>query len=458
MKVKKMLGALLALICITCFCMTPVTVQAYNEIVEITEEDQVVDSYRGVDALYRPNAYETTLPYNCAGYVRSFYQEIYGVNVTNLFCGQTPNGNKDGQAVGFVRVKSPQAGDICGEVKLAKGTNHWTIVRKVQGDTIVVIEQNYKWTGADGKIYCQVNRQIPYKEAGDYRFYRLESKTDANEIYVEGIVTPEQDKTAKSENKTEIKKATTKASTAKATEKTTEKATTKASTAKATEKTTEKAATKASTAKATEKTTEKAATKASTAKATEKTTEKATTKASTAKATEKTTEKAATKASTAKATEKTTEKAATKVSTAKVTAKPTAKTSATKVTAKPTTKVSIAKPTEKPTEKATVEAAAKKGIQSIISNISELAVHRKAQFHLQVTYEQSGKTVKDVTYRSEDPTIAKVNKEGIVSAVSSGKTRIIMTVGDAETACTVTVYERPQTAEVVEITAKEGKS
>ena len=265
----------IATLCMMLQCDVTISTQAvtYNKIVEITDDEQVVDSFRGVDAIYRYNAYETELPWNCAGYVRAFYQQIYGVNVTNLFRGQIPNGNKDGQYVEFAQVASPKIGDICGEVK--ENSNHWTIVRKVMGDTIVVIEQNYKWV-SDDKIYCQIKRKINYKEA-DYRFYRLASNTkDSERVTIE---LPAEQATEKSTE------TSTETSTEKSTEKSKEKPTEK-STEKSKEKTTEK-----STEKSKEKTTEKS-TEKSKEKPTEKSTEKSKekSKGTTTKKTDKTTE------------------------------------------------------------------------------------------------------------------------------------------------------------------------
>ncbi len=380
MKTRIMVAVLALTVAVPLARLTP-EAMTYNKIVEITKDEQVVDSYRGVDAVYRKNAYETELPWNCAGYVRAFYQKIYGVNVTNLFHGQIPNGNKDGGAVEFVQVKTPKEGDICGEVK--ESTNHWTIVRKVMGDAIVVIEQNYKWM-EDDKVYCQINRKVNYKD-GDYRFYRLASRTKESErVTAEGNTS----------------------GSAKETEKKTEKTTQKKTTVKPTQKKT--------TAKPTEKKTEK-----TTAKPTEKTTQKKTT----AKPTEKTTQKKTTqKKTTAKPTEKTTKKTTTEKKTEKTTAKPAKKTSQKETDCKSHTEPDV----------------------RIVSNITEISINPKATFDLAVTYEGTQNKPETVTYSSSDKDVASVDRQGKVTAKKPGVTTITMSADGAKASCVINVIGEPQ--------------
>ena len=408
MKTRIMVAVLALTVAVPLARLTP-EAMTYNKIVEITKDGQVVDSYRGVDAVYRKNAYETELPWNCAGYVRAFYQKIYGVNVTNLFHGQIPNGNKDGGAVEFVQVKAPKEGDICGEVK--ESTNHWTIVRKVMGDAIVVIEQNYKWM-EDDKVYCQINRKVNYKD-GDYRFYRLASRTKESERV--------------------IAKGNTSGS-AKETEKKTEKTTQKKTTVKPTEKTTQKTTTAKPTEKKTEKTTAKPAEKTTQKKTTAKPTEKTTQKKTTAKPTEKTTQKT----TTAKPTEKKTEK---------TTAKPAEKTTQKKTTAKPTekkTEKTTAKPAKKTSQKKTDCKSHTEPDVRIVSNITEISINPKATFDLAVTYEGTQNKPETVTYSSSDKDVASVDRQGKVTAKKPGVTTITMSADGAKASCVINVKGEPQ--------------
>ncbi len=139
---------------------------AYTEsIITITKDGQVVDSFCGVDAEYI-TTYSDTGIYSCAGYVKKFYATLFGVNVyqINMYDGP-PLVSLDGHSVSLRQVTAPKPGDIMQNTE----RTHVAIVKEVSGNSVTLIEQNYKWTSA-GKIYARVNRAIDVKSA---YFYRL---------------------------------------------------------------------------------------------------------------------------------------------------------------------------------------------------------------------------------------------------------------------------------------------
>ena len=80
-----------------------------EQLLTITKEGFVADSFQGVDALYRKGRSDgSSTTYSCAAYIKKFYKEIYGVSVNNLFAGATPRSSKGT----FKLVKTPEAGDI----------------------------------------------------------------------------------------------------------------------------------------------------------------------------------------------------------------------------------------------------------------------------------------------------------------------------------------------------------
>lgn len=129
----------------------------------ITENSYVVDTFKGVDAVYRPGKNDgSNATYSCAAYIKKFYKEVYDVSVYNLFGGSTPltyEGNK------FKSISTPKVGDI------AATSSHWAIVKSVdkENNKVILIEQNYKWQQG-GQTVCRVNRSV---SSNDLSFYRL---------------------------------------------------------------------------------------------------------------------------------------------------------------------------------------------------------------------------------------------------------------------------------------------
>lgn len=147
------------------FILTSNTAKAANEMIQITQNNQFVDSFCGVKAEYVLVPSDTGV-YSCAGYVKKFYAALYGVNVysINTYDGP-PVVSSDTANVSLRQVVTPQPGDIMQN----KSRGHVGIVKSVSGTTATLIEQNWKWS-MGGKTYCRINRTLD--TSGSY-FYRL---------------------------------------------------------------------------------------------------------------------------------------------------------------------------------------------------------------------------------------------------------------------------------------------
>lgn len=114
----------------------------WGRAVYVHSAGQVVDSITvngvTVDALYAPRSwvsnYDSNTTYACAAFVKRFYSSVYGVNVYNLYPGDTPLVSGGGGY--FYRTSTPQVGDI------AANSGHWAIVKAVSGNSVTLIEQN----------------------------------------------------------------------------------------------------------------------------------------------------------------------------------------------------------------------------------------------------------------------------------------------------------------------------
>lgn len=146
---------------------------AATQWVTIEGNNFVIDSFHGVDAVYTSEANDPAdTTYSCAAYVKKYYQQIYQVGVFNLM-DEGPPVVRDGGA-GFQKVTEPQEGDIVFWPVSTNGNNHSAIVKKVEGKTVTLIEQNYK----TGKV-AALNRTITYPSK-EFQFYRLKGNVTAH--------------------------------------------------------------------------------------------------------------------------------------------------------------------------------------------------------------------------------------------------------------------------------------
>lgn len=149
------------------FCTTETL--AYDEqIVEITKDGQVVDTFQGIDAEYVTYKSNTGY-YCCASYVSRFYSKIYGVTVYNInMVDDKPSVSMYGHSVELKTVKNPLPGDIMQN----KDYTHVAIVKEVNGSEVTLIEQNYKWNDySTRKLVTRINRKCTASENYYYRLY-----------------------------------------------------------------------------------------------------------------------------------------------------------------------------------------------------------------------------------------------------------------------------------------------
>ncbi len=129
--------------------------------VKITKSPQTVDTLNGVAAKYiTGTGNSNTGTYCCAQYVKNYYSKVYGVSVSNLTTGKTPAVSK-GKIKNVTSSHSYKVGDIFYQTN-SSGSGHWAIVKAVSGNTIYLIEQNWKWKSGS-TTYTYKNRKITYK-------------------------------------------------------------------------------------------------------------------------------------------------------------------------------------------------------------------------------------------------------------------------------------------------------
>ncbi|MCL2707619.1 MAG: copper amine oxidase N-terminal domain-containing protein [Defluviitaleaceae bacterium] len=144
-----------------------------NTLIEVEMDDElgyaVVDVLDGVEARYRtmdfPDIYGE---YSCAGFIKTYYAAVYGIEVTNL----TDTGPLMPEDQ-LIRVDTPQKGDIIFYPEPPNRNNHSAIVKAFDGQKIMVIEQNYKFRFS-GSTYTYLNRTIdfPPDENNFYEIWR----------------------------------------------------------------------------------------------------------------------------------------------------------------------------------------------------------------------------------------------------------------------------------------------
>lgn len=145
-------------------------------LVKVRKTGQVVDSFNGVDAIYRPGGSDgSDKTYSCAALVKKYYSKIYGVTPYNLLTNATPvvyNGDS------FVKVKTPRVGDIVNCANSNGVFSHWAIVQDVTDDEVVLLEQNWKWQQG-GVTMAKADRSL--NKNSSLRYFRLKSQNSIKE-------------------------------------------------------------------------------------------------------------------------------------------------------------------------------------------------------------------------------------------------------------------------------------
>lgn len=134
----------------------------------ITTDGQIVDTFMDVPARYA-TYYAWSGQYSCAAYASDFYKKHFGVSLydINSYKGR-PHIYYPGHTCELRDVDKPIPGDLV----QALDYSHVAIVKEVDGDTITLIEQNWKWNDyATGKPICTVNRKVGLKDNYYYRLY-----------------------------------------------------------------------------------------------------------------------------------------------------------------------------------------------------------------------------------------------------------------------------------------------
>lgn len=112
-----------------------------------------------VEARYRPYdvSVNTDTTYSCAAFVKRFYNQVYGREVSGLLSVDSVPVIDSGS---FYQTDSPKAGDVIRD----NVSVHWAIVKSVEGDTVTVIQQN-AWDGSYTKAWVGATIQ-----KGDSRY------------------------------------------------------------------------------------------------------------------------------------------------------------------------------------------------------------------------------------------------------------------------------------------------
>lgn len=144
--VKSMICTTFTLLAVA-FCFQPADVSAdmsnYNFVsIDSGAVDSITVNGVTVEALYRPydSSVNTDSTYSCAAFVKRFYSQVYGRDVSSLLSTTSVPSIDSGS---FYETSSPKVGDIIRDNQSV----HWAIVKEVKGSTITVIQQN-AWNGS----------------------------------------------------------------------------------------------------------------------------------------------------------------------------------------------------------------------------------------------------------------------------------------------------------------------
>ena len=123
--------------------------------VNLSQAGQVIDSitYNSiiVEAVYSNQSHSgSDTTYSCAAFVKKFYKEVYGIGVYNLNSPTSTPLVYDNKG-SFNKTSKPQVGDIIRD----NTRTHWAIVKNISGNTITVVQQNWK-SGSRAWINCTI--------------------------------------------------------------------------------------------------------------------------------------------------------------------------------------------------------------------------------------------------------------------------------------------------------------
>ena len=202
--------AILLLVIVNQICVAPTqsvsaAMKSVTPIV-LTQPGQVIDSitYNGitVEALYSNEAYlNSDATYSCAAFIKKFYLAVYGVSVYNLLSSESKPMVYDNKG-SFAMTEQPQVGDIIRD----NARTHWAIVKSISGETLTVIQQNYK-SAATAWIDCTIE-----KSDNRYTYFTYSNRIEDNSSTVvaepEEVITVEPSGTETDGNEAVITEAT----------------------------------------------------------------------------------------------------------------------------------------------------------------------------------------------------------------------------------------------------------
>ncbi len=144
--------------------------------VKFGNTQMTVDTFNGVPAYYMIGNHNEDDTYSCAAYVDRYYKAIYGVDPYNMCTGCTPLTDTKGYSFGRVYEGNVKPGDI-GYQENSKGKGHWFIIKSVNGKSMTIIEQNWKYDGCK----CTKDRVVTFGATKGLKVFRLyKDGKDAN--------------------------------------------------------------------------------------------------------------------------------------------------------------------------------------------------------------------------------------------------------------------------------------
>ncbi len=127
----------------------------------------VSNIYNAAKKKANPTGYNSS-SYSCAAYVHKFYSQVYGVEIYNLLGPSCIPQISSGGGY-FTKVPSPQIGDI---IRVDTST-HWAVVKSVdKNGTVTVMQQNAGYFDDAGIYRAMINMKVnsPYRSISFFRW------------------------------------------------------------------------------------------------------------------------------------------------------------------------------------------------------------------------------------------------------------------------------------------------
>ena len=133
------------------------------------EQQVTVDTFNGVPAYYKIGNHNEDSTYSCAAYVKRYYSQKFAVSVYSLETGCIPTVSEKGYSFRQVNASEVQPGDI-GYQTNSKDKGHWFIIKAVNGNSMTIIEQNWK----DNSTTCTKDRVVTFGVTKGLKVFRLQ--------------------------------------------------------------------------------------------------------------------------------------------------------------------------------------------------------------------------------------------------------------------------------------------